>query len=332
MMRLRAAAVALGIAVLWCLAGLSAGTRGRLVVYSSVGASAAVAAAFSREAGMPVTVVTMPAGALLARVSAEARHPHWDVLWFEGDDGALALDRAGLLAHGVAPALDWTAQGRTLLPSDGAYEVTSFTLAGIFLSRTGSGPAPRGWRDLTDGARLGMANPALSGPAYPLLAGMLDMNGGWPGGQAAILRMAARGLLIAPSNPSVLLALRTGRVSAGLVQSTVAFGLARRDSRYRITVPRPAIILPAIAAIAADRPAASRAIAGRFLRYIMRPDIQELRMHLSSSDRFFWPVTTVPRQPDLPDIGTISLLHPDPAIWGPRQAEVTGWFQQAVVR
>ncbi|GBQ81871.1 extracellular solute-binding protein [Gluconacetobacter johannae DSM 13595] len=329
---MRVAAAVLGMLVLWCLTGLSGARRPGLVIYSSVGASPAVASAFTRETGIPATVVVMSTGGLLARVSAEAHHPRWDVLWFEGDGGAAALDRSGLLARGLTPDLDWTPVGRGLLPADGAYVVTSFTLAGVFLSRTGRGPASSPGPSDLSAVRVGMPNPALSGPAYPLLAGMMEQGGGWPAGQAVLRRMGAAGLLVAPSNPSVLLALRAGRIDVGLVQSSAAITLSRQDSRYAVRIPRPAIILPAVAAVAADRPADRRRVATGFLRFVMRPDIQAIRMHQSSHDHLFWPVTTAPAQPDLPDIATLRLIHPDPTTWGLRQAEVTTWFERTIVR
>ncbi|GAA4500491.1 extracellular solute-binding protein [Gluconacetobacter tumulicola] len=328
----RAAAVALLLLVLWCLASLTGGRGPGLVIYSSVGVAPAIVAAYARETGRPATVLTMPGGMLLARVSAEAHHPRWDAVWFEGDDGAVALDRARLLAHGVVPELDWTPTGRDLQPADRSYEVTGFTLAGVFLSRRDQGHAPRNWRDVMGAARVGMANPALSGPAYPLLAGMLVLNGGWPAGQAALRRMVAGGLLVGPSNPSVLVALRVGRIGTAIVQSAAAIALARANPDYVVDIPSPAFVLPAVAAVAADRPAARQQEAASFLRFIMRPDIQSLRMRQPGAERLFWPVTARPAQPDLPDAGGIVLSHPDPDIWGPRQAEVTGWFQQEIMR
>ncbi|GBQ27479.1 extracellular solute-binding protein [Gluconacetobacter azotocaptans] len=328
----RVAAAALLLLVLWCLASLAGGRGPGLVIYSSVGAAPAVVAAYARETGRPATVLVMSGGMLLARVSAEAHHPRWDAVWFEGDDGAVALDRTGLLAHGMVPDLDWTPTGRDLLPADGSYEVTGFTLAGVFLSRRDQAHAPRNWRDVMGAARVGMANPALSGPAYPLLAGMLALNGGWPAGRAALRQMVAGGLLVGPSNPSVLMALRAGRIGIAIVQSTAAMALARANPDYVVDIPSPAFVLAAVAAVAADRPSGRRQEAASFLRFIMRPDIQSWRMRQPGAERLFWPVTTRPAQPDLPDAGAIALSHPDPEVWGPRQAEVTGWFQQEIMR
>ncbi len=334
----RVAAAALLLLVLGCLASLAGGRGPGLVIYSSIGAAPAVVAAYARETGRPATVLVMSGGMLLARVSAEAHHPRWDAVWFEGDDGAVALDRAGLLAHGMVPDLDWTPTGRGLLPADGSYEVTGFTLAGVFLSRRDQGHAPRNWRDVMGAApvggaaRVGMANPALSGPAYPLLAGMMALNGGWPAGRAAVRRMVADGLLVGPSNPSVLMALRAGRIGTAIVQSTAAIALARANADYVVDIPSPAFVLPAVAAVAADRPSDRRREAASFLRFVMRPDIQSWRMRQPGAERLFWPVTARPVQPDLPDAGGIVLAHPDPEVWGPRQADVTGWFQQEIVR
>ncbi|MFT9161691.1 MAG: extracellular solute-binding protein, partial [Acetobacter sp.] len=331
-LRVRLTGAALFLTVLWCLASLAGTQRPELVVYSSVGAAPAVAGAYARETGRTVSVLMMSTGTLLARVSAEARHPRWDVIWFEGDDGAIALDRAGLLARHVVPDLDWTSVGRSVLPADGAYEPTGFTLAGVFLSRRELAPATQDWTHAMEAGRVGMADPALSGPAYQLLVGMLSIRGGWPAGQSALQRMAAEGLLVAPSNPAVLVALRAGRIDSAIVQSSAGIALSRADRRFVVGIPTPAFILPSIAAIASGQPVARRPASVGFLHFVMRPDIQVMRMGGTDTDRLFWPVTTRPAQPALPDPGGIVLTHPDPAIWGPLQAEVTGWFDRVVAR
>ncbi|WP_048834961.1 ABC transporter substrate-binding protein [Acetobacter orleanensis] len=329
---MRLAATLLFAASVGCVVSLEDHQIPDMVVYSSVGTAPAVISAYTRETGRRASLVTMSTGALLARISAEAHHPRWDVVWFEGDDGAVAMDRAGLFARGTVPDLDWTPLGRTLLPADRSYEPTGFTLAGVFLERADKAHTVQNWTQAFNTKRIGMADPALSGPAYQLLAGMLSINGGWPAGQSALLRMAANGMLVAPSNAAVLTSLLTGRIDSAITQSSAGIALSRTDKRFLVALPDPAFILPGVASVAADQPASRRHTASDFLRFIMRPDIQILRMHDTDADRLFWPVTNSPAQPDLPDPDGMTLMHLSPLIWGGRQAEVIDWFQRMIVR
>ena len=127
----------LGFATVWTFRPAYSGTT--LVLYSAVGYAPQVVRAFMKQTGIPVTLINMSTGALLARVSAEGHRAHWSLVWFDGDAAATALDQSGLLAHDTIPALPWTPLGQSLLPADGAYTPTGITLAGVFSVRKSRG-------------------------------------------------------------------------------------------------------------------------------------------------------------------------------------------------
>lgn len=306
------------MAALWAL--WPAPSRG-LILYATSESAASLAGLFTRETGIAVTVVRLSTGPMLARIGAEGHRPGWTMAWVDGDMAAAALDRAGLLERGIAPAADWTPIGRSLLPADGAWVPTGLTLAGVKLRRRGaSGP-------------IGMPDPAISGPAFPELAGLVWHAGGWPAGKAAILAMRAGGLSVAPTSPAVIGELNAGRISGALIQSSTAYALASHDRSIAVAVPRPAFLLPGVLMVAKGKSPAVRGDASRFIAFVLSAKAQHIHLNNRAVDSFYWPLTTgigAPRS--LPPLETLSLVHLDPYYWAPLQAEMTAWFETAVAR
>ncbi len=308
-----------------------------LVLYSAVDYGPGVATAFTEKTGIPVEVVELSTGALLARVFAEGHHPGWSLVWFDGNQAAAALDDARLLALHSLPALPWTALGRSLLPADGSYTPTGVTLAGVFIYRRKNVPnPPTRWRDLLSPAfthQFGMNNPTISGPTYPLFAGLLAQSGGWPGGQAFLLALKKNGLHIYPKNTNTLAALRAGDIKLAVTQSSAAWNVATKDPEFSVRVPKPAFVLPSVIAAAAMLKGARLVAAKRFMRFAMLPAVQKLRLTKGGPDAFYWPITTnapLPRK-ILPPLSTLDLETLDPRTWGPREAAINRWLDKAVL-
>lgn len=337
MKRILIVAVLLVVVVAGSLWALWPRGRRGLVLYSAVDYGPEVAAAFTKKTGIPVTAIRLSTGALLARISAEGKRPAWTLAWFDGDQAAAALDKAGLLARHTVPPLSWNARGRALLPPDGSYTPTGLTLAGAFTYRPSILPQPpASWADLTradlNGA-VGMNNPAISGPMYPLLAGLLGQGGGWPQGQAFVLALKHNGLHVYAKNDNTLAALRAGDIKVAITQSSAAWYLAARDPSLRVVVPKPSFALPSVAIVAAGVSPKVRAEAERFIRFAMAPATQQLRMRKGEADGFYWPLTTNAPAPvkGLPPLQSVDVTVLDPNRWGPLESQVNQWFSQAVV-
>jgi iron(III) transport system substrate-binding protein len=313
------------------------GERG-LILYTAVDYGPAVAQAFTHATGMPVTVVRLTTGALLAKISAEGHRPAWALAWFDGDLAAVALDRAGLVSrHTVPSSLPWTEEGRSLVPADGSYTPTGLTLAGAFTYQ----PAvlahpPSTWMGLLapglHGA-IGMNNPSISGPMYPMLAGMLAQGGGWPKGQAFVMGLKGNGLHVYAKNKATLAALREGDIKVAITQSSAAWYLAARDRSLRVSIPKPAFALPSVLVVAAGIPSQTRLAAERFIRFAMSHDMQKLRIGQGEGDSYYWPLTTDAPHPQagMPALGSLPITHLDPERWGPIEPQVNQWFGQAII-
>ncbi|MGA7801027.1 MAG: extracellular solute-binding protein, partial [Gammaproteobacteria bacterium] len=253
-----------------------------LVLYSAVDYGAQVAKAFTRATGIPVTTVELSTGALLARVSAEGHHPAWTLAWFDGDEAAAGLDGAHLVARHLVPKLQWTTLGRKLIPADGSYTPTGLTLAGAFTYHPATlKDPPHSWSGLTAAAlrgAVGMNNPAISGPMFPMLAGMLSQAGGWPDGKSFVMSLKDNGLHVYAKNANTLAALRAGDIKVAVTQSSAAWNVAAKDPSLRVAIPDPSFALPSVLVVAAGAPDAARVEAEKFIRFAMAPSTQRLRM------------------------------------------------------
>ncbi len=324
------AVAALGVLLLW-----PSPDRG-LVLYTGLDYGPAVAAAFTKETGIKLSVVRLSTGSLLARISAQGSHPDWDLAWFDGATAAAALDQAHLLAHGLPAPADLTPAGQGLLSPDGAYIPTGMTLTGVFISAPSHLPVPpETWSDLLSPAYkrlVGMNDPSISGPTFPMLAGMLDNAGGWPQGQNYVQELKANGLQMFDKNDATLAALQSQAISLAIVQSSAAVFFAAHHPGYRVTIPRPAYALPNVMVEATGLSARRQQEASRFMAFVMRPDIQALRQAKGEADGYYWPITTgapVPL-PGLPDLSSLNPKALNPVVWGGLENSINSWFAKVM--
>lgn len=231
--RLRWTFIGLTGAVVAAISALLAPSRDGLTIYAAGETAPAVVESFVRATGVPVALVRLSTGPLLARIAAEGTRPGWTLAWFDGDMAAAGLDGAGLLAHGTTPAAQWTPVGRSLVPANGAWTPVAFSVANMSVTLN----RPAG--STSDASVLGMADPALSGPAYLQVTALLIAAGGWPSGRVALQRLGAHGLSIAPTSPNVVAQLRDGRIGRALLQSNTAYLLASRDAHVKYRCRKP---------------------------------------------------------------------------------------------
>lgn len=306
-----------------------------LVLYSAVDYGPQVAAAFTKQTGIPVHVIDLSTGALLAKISAEGHHPAWTMAWFDGDMAAAALDAAGLVERHSVPKLNFTALGRSLVPADGSYTPTGLTLAGAFSYHPAQlADVPTSWQGLLNPALaggVGMNNPAISGPTYPILAAMLAQAGGWPKGQAFVKQLIAAGLHNYTKNANTLAALRSGEIKLAVTQSSAAWFVAARDPSLRVQIPDPSFALPSVIVAAQGLNPKEARLVARFIRFASSAKIQTLRMRTGNADGYYWPlIKGIRALHHLPRLATLHVVHLDPRLWGPRESRINAWFSTQV--
>ena len=334
---LRTGAAMLLLACVLAVAALWPPGRRTLVIYSAMGPPGPAIAAFQHETGIPVSYVNMNGNALLARIYAEGRQPAWDVAWFVGDAAAAELDRAGLLLRmpsgpaSPADGIAWTSYARETIPGDGSALPTGLVVAGVFATRRDTPAPPPSWSALWSWpGPVGLVSPALSGTGFPVMSGMMAAVGGVGPGHALLQALRERDLFVAPSNPSLLRALRAGTVSLAVLPSEAAFAAASHDPGLRVTIPDPAPLEPAVLVTSAGAGVRATQNALRFARFVLGPRGQAL-LRAQPAEGLQWPVSRdVDASPMLPTLSGPHTMHPDPGVWGQREGQEVSWFRHVL--
>jgi len=352
-MRLKSRVAAVGtiVAAVTLLAGCSAATATSnttspsaksaepLIMYSAVGYDAAVAKAFTAESGIPVKVVDDSTGPLLTKIAAEKNNPQWSMLWADGDTAFSSLDQQGQLLDYAANA-QWDTVGKAVLPSDHSYSPTGTTvMAALIYNSAKTSAVPTSYNDLLGSAysgKVGMNDPAQSGPTYPFIAGIMNQLGGQDKGIAAgesyFTKLKSNGVKIYPTNGDTLHALETGQIDYGLIQSSAATGETIKVKPTANYIPKivylaKSTLLPSVIAIDKGADATQQAEAKKFIDYVLSPAGQKVMQGGDTSgDSLFWPVVDgVTALKQLPAFPT-SYQRIDPVYWGPLQSKVVTWF------
>lgn len=308
-------------------------------MYSALGYDRQVARAFTHATGVGIDLVHLSTGPLLARVQAEAARPQWDVLWFDGNLPMHVLAKDGQLSCGWTPRAAYTAQGRALLPGDRCYAPVGVTYAGVVLVNTrrlAPSAWPRSWTALADPVlrgRVGMNNPAISGPTYPYVAGILQTLGP-QAGRHYFESLTANGLRVFPTNSVTLRALQYGQIEVAIVQSSAAVGFARRFRGFKVIAAPPSAELPSNIAIGARVPAETLRQARRFVQFVLSRAGQRVMQSADpAGDSNYQPLLRgVPPVAALAGLRGVRSLVLKPAKWGAREPEVVSWFTAHVAR
>jgi iron(III) transport system substrate-binding protein len=310
-----------------------------LVLYAAEGYDANMGTAFTAKTGIPVQVVDDSTGPLLTKIAAEKNNPQWSMLWADGDTAFASLDQQGQLLD-YAPNAQWDTVGKALLPSDNSYAPTGTTvMAALIYNSAATSTVPTSYNDLLGAAyagKVGMNDPAQSGPTYPFIAGLMNQLGGQTGGVAAgedyLTKLKANGLQVFPTNGDTLHALETGQIDYGLIQSSAATGETIKVQPTAGYAPKivylpKSTLLPSVIGIDKGADATQQAEAKQFVDYALSPEGQQVMQGADTSgDSLFWPVvngvTALSQLPAFP----ADYQRIDPVFWGPQQSDVVTWF------
>lgn len=331
-----AATLVLGLAVATS-ATMAAAPR-QLILYSAQGYDQSEATAFQDATGIHVKLSDMSTGPLLAKVIAERQNPQWDVIWFDGNAPMANFDAQGMLLRGYSPPnlSRYTGLGKSLLPADHAYFPTGVTAAGVIVYSTKSVPAkdaPTSWNDLLKPFwhnGVGMNNPAVSGPTYPFVAGMMAQMG-MTRGKAYFEALRKNGLLLSATNGVTLQALLDGRIKAAIVQDSAAQALKQAGDPVRIVYPSTGVVeLPSDIAIDAKAP--DMAVAKEFVNFVLSERGQKVMQQekQAGGDSLFAPITKGIKP--IIERGGVKWYDLNPETWGQREAAIVSWFTDNVVR
>lgn len=270
-----------------------------LVFYSAQGYDAAMAKAFQKASGVKVQLTDDSTGPILAKIAAERNNPKWDIVWFDGDATMQVLNGQGQLLKWTSPNIkNYTALGRSLVPADHAFYPTGVTAAGVLVynaKKMLAAHAPKDWADLLMPAfkdKVAENDPAFSGPAFPLISGMMLRMGGLVKGEAYYKALKANGVKIFQTNDPTLHSVQTGARLVGIVQDSAYYAATATGAPLSVIYPKSGVtVLPGVVAINAKSTHIKAAEA--FVTYILSQAGQNVMLHdPNDSDSFYSPIIT----------------------------------------
>jgi iron(III) transport system substrate-binding protein len=310
-----------------------------IVLYSAIGYAQQVADAFTKKTGIPVKVVDLSTGPLVAKVQAEKQNPQWNLVWFDGAEAMRDIANQGMLIKGWEPKVKWNALSKQVRPLDKAYVPAGVSLAGVFLVNTKLVPenkTPQSWQDLMKPewkGLVGMPNPAVSGPTFPLVAGVMAANGGVASGKSIFTALKAQGLQVFDTGGPLVKQLYAGAISVAATQSTRGVaGLVAKEA-VRIVYPKGVSLLPSDFGLSAKSSPEVLAETKKFVEYFLSPEGQKVALESGDSDGYYYPlIEGANANPLATPIEKIPYTRVDPQVWGPREADINTWFANTIAR
>ncbi len=309
-----------------------------LVIYSAQGYDKLAAQTFQRLYHIPVELDDNSTGPLLTQIEATLNNPKWGLLWVDGTTAFAELDDQHMLVRGFEPKVRWNSLGKAALAGDESWIPTGVTLmAAVAYNKKTPLHPPASWKQLTEPiwrGKIGMNDPAQSGPTYPFVAGMMAWLGGIKQGEQWFLALKRNGLVINPTNGPTLAALASGQIDVALVQSSAAIGASMTDHSIGVEYLNPVTILPSAIGIDAKAPAAERREAELFAEFVLSPAGQKvMKTGDPEGDSLYYPVVQgVSPNPELPPLAGVKTQTINPYVWGPRENSINSWFEANIVR
>ena len=266
----------------------------------------------------------------MSRIEAEKSNPQWDVVWIDSMYDVYNLSKDGSLLTGWEPenAAGLTEFSKTLVPDNKCFYPTGTHAAGVLVYRSDmydETTAPKSIEDLTDerfAGQVGMADPGVAAPAYPLAAEIM-YSMGMEQGQEYFSTLFSQGLKVYPKNPQVVQALASGEISVALLQESNAYEMV--DSGEPITIVWPEEGAPGSTRVAAINASTDQMeIAQMFVNFLLDPDTQQALVN-TGDEGFFEPsVEGVSEKAERDPEATLAVADVE---WGAEnEADIKAWF------
>ncbi len=334
---LAAAAVSASTSVAAASPARPASSGPTLVVYSAQGYDSAETTAFTKATGITVSLDDDSTGPLLTKIEAEKNNPKWGLLWVDGATAFASLDQQGILMRGWEPSVAWNSLGAASVPKDKSYVPTGLTMAGtlVYDSKIVKHP-PTTWKQLLGkqwNGEVGMNDPAVSGPTYPFVAGMMNYLGGVGPGEAFYKGMQANGMHVYLTNGDTLAALEAGIIKVALIQSSAGIGASLEVPGIKVEFIKPVTSLPSAIGIDAKAPKAEQIEAEKFVDFVLSQQGQKVMQSGDpTGDSLYWPVLEgVSPLKALPPLSRVPAQTINPYLWGSRENTINTWFTNTIV-
>lgn len=308
-----------------------------LLVYSAQGYAPNSVEAFEEETGIPTKLVEDSTGPLLAKIQAEKANPQWGLLWVDGNEAFASMDEEGMLKKELSvPKLNEA--GESLVPEDHSFVPTGITMACtiIYDSKAVSKP-PSSWNELLESkwaGKIGMNNPAVSGPTYPCVAGVMNYLGSEAKGKTYFEKLKSAGIHISETNGDTVHLLETGQIQIGLIQSSAAIGSAMKVKGMKVAYLPKLTMLPSVIGVDGKASPVVQEEAQKFINWVLsEPGQKQMQSGDPEGDSLYWPVVPgVEPLSALPKLSTLSTQTVDPYKWGKSEASINEWFNTNIAQ
>lgn len=288
---------------------------------------------FTADTGIETEIADLGGGEILARIAAEANNPQWDIVVLDGHGSLQALADQGQLMTGVKAAnvANLTADGAALVPADSSWFPFSQHAAAVIAYNTDSlsaSEAPQSWDALTDAAYapIGMADPAVAAPAYPVVSWFFESLG-TEGAEAYFGAILDNGLNTYEKNGPVGEALISGEVPVAALQEQNVYGIMEAGEPVDFVWPdegAPGVVRAAAISAETPRPCA----AAKLVDWMLDPANVQYLMENGGNDGIFTPyvdgVDTSSLPADRPADGR--LLITDATFSAENEVSIKDWF------
>lgn len=285
---------------------------------------------FREATGYDVEVVVGNGAETMSRIAAEKGNPQWDVVWIDSMYDVYNLSKEGELLTGWEPenAADLTDFSKALVPENKCMYPTDIHAAGVLVYRNdvwSEEDAPKTFADLTDekySGQIGMADPGVAAPAYPLAAYFMESLG-LEGGQEYFGTLFEQGLKVFPKNPQVVQALAGGDISIALLQETNAYDMAAGGEPITIIWPESgAPGSTRVAAISAETDQVE--IAKIFVNFLLDANTQQQLVNTGDEGYFEPSVNGVTRKAERDPNAVLAVA--DEEFGAENEADIKAWF------
>ena len=239
-------------------------------------------------------------------------------------------DADGELLTGYTPenASGLTDFFRKLVPEDQCFYPTGAHAAGVLVYRNdiwSEEEAPKSFDDLNDPKykdAVGMADPGVAAPAYPLAAYFMEQKG-LEDGEAWFTSMFENGMKVYPKNPQVVKALSSGEISIAMLQESNAYKMVTDSEPVSIVWPQegaPASVRVAAISAFTKQPE----IAQAFVNFLLDPSVQQTLVDTGDEGYFTPSVDGVNAKEDREK--DPKLVAADVKFGMENEADIKAWF------
>lgn len=293
---------------------------------------------FTEDTGIEVELADLGGGEILARIAAEQNNPQWDVVLIDGHGSVQAMNQQGQLLtdYQLENFDNLTAEAQELAPDNNAWIPISKHAAGVLAYNTehiDDADAPTSWNDLTDTkyAPVGIADPAVAAPAYPIISQIFsDM--GEQTAQEYFTTLIDNGLNTYEKNGPVGQALASGEIKTAMLQEHNVYELMDEGENVDFIWPSegaPAAVRTA--AISADTPSTCASLT--FVDWLLTTDTMDYLMEHGGTDSIISPFVDQTTTAFLPEARPEDpeILYPSANDAANKEAEIKDWFANASV-